>query len=77
MTNLVIMESPSKATTVKGGTMRLGSYTCALAPGSLAGRIYGGAVEIRERHRHRYYWNHLVESFLTMRCETASASSSS
>ena len=46
-----------KATTVKGGTMRLGAYACALAPGSMAGRIYGGAVEIRERHRHRYEFN--------------------
>jgi CTP synthase len=39
-----------------GGTMRLGSYTCMLRPGSLAAAVYG-ASEIRERHRHRYEFN--------------------
>jgi CTP synthase len=39
-----------------GGTMRLGSYTCQLKPGSRAAAIYG-ASEIRERHRHRYEFN--------------------
>ncbi len=39
-----------------GGTMRLGSYTCLLKPGSRAAAIYG-AAEIRERHRHRYEFN--------------------
>ena len=39
-----------------GGTMRLGSYTCQLKPGSRAAAIYG-ATEIRERHRHRYEFN--------------------
>ena len=39
-----------------GGTMRLGSYTCVLKPGSRAAAIYG-ASEIRERHRHRYEFN--------------------
>ncbi|MGH9944684.1 MAG: CTP synthase, partial [Pyrinomonadaceae bacterium] len=40
-----------------GGTMRLGSWPCKLASGSLAGRVYGGAAEIGERHRHRYEFN--------------------
>jgi CTP synthase len=40
----------------KGATMRLGSYPCALAPGSLAADVYG-ASEIQERHRHRYEVN--------------------
>ena len=39
-----------------GGTMRLGSYTCRLKPGSRAAAIYG-ASEIHERHRHRYEFN--------------------
>jgi len=47
-----------------GGTMRLGSYACALAPGSLAQRIYGSSV-IHERHRHRYEFNCLYERPLT------------
>ena len=40
-----------------GGTMRLGAWTCQLAPGSLAQEVYGGADEISERHRHRYEFN--------------------
>ncbi len=47
-----------------GGTMRLGSYTCQLLPGSHAARIYG-ATEIRERHRHRYEFNKAYEGCLT------------
>lgn len=45
-----------KSTTIKGGTMRLGAYDCALKEGTLARRIYGKAV-ISERHRHRYELN--------------------
>ncbi|MGC2130403.1 MAG: CTP synthase [Candidatus Aquilonibacter sp.] len=41
---------------IYGGTMRLGSYSCVLEPGSLALRAYGTA-EISERHRHRYEFN--------------------
>ena len=37
-----------------GGTMRLGAYPCVLKEGSLAAKIYDGAGEIHERHRHRY-----------------------
>jgi CTP synthase len=40
----------------KGGTMRLGAYDCLLEPGSLAAKAYG-ALEISERHRHRYEFN--------------------
>jgi CTP synthase len=47
-----------------GGTMRLGSYTCVLAPGSRAAAIYG-ASEIRERHRHRYEFNKEYEGCLS------------
>ena len=48
-----------------GGTMRLGAWTCRLQPGSLASRIYGGATEISERHRHRYEFNREYEALLT------------
>ncbi|WP_298493878.1 CTP synthase [uncultured Maritimibacter sp.] len=37
----------------KGGTMRLGAYTAALAEGSKVAEVYGGTT-IEERHRHRY-----------------------
>jgi CTP synthase len=39
-----------------GGTMRLGAYPCAIAPGSMLADIYG-ATAISERHRHRYEVN--------------------
>ena len=45
-----------KEITMKGGTMRLGSYPCQLKVGSLAHKIYG-ADEIHERHRHRFEVN--------------------
>jgi CTP synthase len=41
----------------KGGTMRLGSYPCKLAPGTLASKAYGDEEVIYERHRHRYEVN--------------------
>ena len=40
-----------------GGTMRLGAYDAVLAGNSHVSRIYGGASEISERHRHRYEVN--------------------
>ncbi|PSL31750.1 CTP synthase [Chitinophaga ginsengisoli] len=50
-----LMEEQKKIT-VKGGTMRLGAYTCELTPGSRAATIYGSTT-ISERHRHRYEFN--------------------
>jgi CTP synthase len=49
-----------------GGTMRLGSYACELAPGSLAQKVYGADL-IHERHRHRYEFNCVYERTLTDR----------
>ncbi|MBR6380548.1 MAG: CTP synthase [Lachnospiraceae bacterium] len=40
----------------KGGTLRLGSYPCRIAPGTLMESCYG-TLEISERHRHRYEFN--------------------
>lgn len=40
----------------KGGTMRLGAYSCSLEAGSLVRKIYG-QPEVMERHRHRYEFN--------------------
>ncbi len=50
----------------KGGTMRLGSYRCALQPGSLAARAYG-RTEVEERHRHRYEFNNKYAAQLQSR----------
>jgi CTP synthase len=47
-----------------GGTMRLGTYECALKPGSRSNALYGAEV-IHERHRHRYEFNCLYEQALT------------
>ena len=47
-----------------GGTMRLGSYACELAPGSLAAAHLRHARSIHERHRHRYEFNCLYEQTL-------------
>ena len=52
---VTLMESQVKVQD-KGGTMRLGSYACALKPGSPAHKLYGDEV-INERHRHRYEVN--------------------
>ncbi len=49
--------------TGKGGTMRLGAYPCVLKEGFVAGRAYG-ALEIMERHRHRYEFNNLYRETL-------------
>ncbi len=46
-----------------GGTMRLGSYTAHLRPGSRISEIYG-SLEINERHRHRYEVNSQYRSLL-------------
>jgi len=40
----------------KGGTMRLGAYSCSLEKGSLARQIYS-ETRVFERHRHRYEFN--------------------
>jgi len=47
-----------------GGTMRLGAWPCKLEPDSFAAKAYG-ALEISERHRHRYEFNCDYEKTLT------------
>jgi CTP synthase len=49
-----------------GGTMRLGAWPCRLTPGSFAHQAYG-AIEISERHRHRYEFNREYEETLVAR----------
>ena len=45
-----------KGITEKGGTMRLGAYSCQLKKGSVVHQLYGKDL-VRERHRHRYEFN--------------------
>ena len=47
-----------------GGTLRLGSYPCTLAEGSVAHKEYG-EINITERHRHRYEFNNFYREHLT------------
>lgn len=52
-----------KSVKSKGGTMRLGEYTCALNKGTRAYQVYGKA-KITERHRHRFEFNnHFLPEF--------------
>ena len=50
-----IMDS-QKSVAIKGASMRLGAYPCALKEGSKAKEIYGKTL-ISERHRHRFEVN--------------------
>ncbi|MFR9533975.1 MAG: CTP synthase [Rikenellaceae bacterium] len=57
-----IMEE-QKGITAKGGTMRLGGYTCSLKEGSKIAEAYG-SLTATERHRHRYEFNsNFLEQF--------------
>ena len=49
-----------------GGTLRLGSYPCTLAEGSVAHKEYG-EINITERHRHRYEFNNFYRERLTQK----------
>ncbi|UFH52444.1 CTP synthase [Spirosoma sp. KNUC1025] len=53
---VISMMEEQKNITDKGGTMRLGAYSCKLKRDSLAHKIYG-KTQISERHRHRYEFN--------------------
>ena len=53
---VIDMMEEQKKVTMKGGTMRLGSYPCVIKQNSLAYSIYG-KTEIHERHRHRWEFN--------------------
>ena len=55
--NVIDMMAEQKEITQMGGTMRLGSYECALVEGSRTWEAYGRLSIIRERHRHRYEFN--------------------
>lgn len=55
--NLVIdLMEEQRNIKAKGGTQRLGAYPCVLKKGTMAAKAYN-ALEIEERHRHRYEVN--------------------
>lgn len=47
----------------KGGTMRLGSYTCELMPDTWSAKAYGSRLAT-ERHRHRFEFNNTYRNSL-------------
>lgn len=53
---VIDMMEEQKKITMKGGTMRLGSYPCEIKENTLAHTIYG-TTTIDERHRHRWEFN--------------------
>lgn len=53
---VIDMMADQKTVFEKGGSMRLGAYSCQLKPGSKAEAIYGKDL-IHERHRHRFEFN--------------------
>ena len=53
---VIDMMQEQKEITMKGGTMRLGSYPCAIKENTLAHEIYN-TDQIFERHRHRWEFN--------------------
>ncbi|MGA0155334.1 MAG: CTP synthase [Flavobacteriaceae bacterium] len=48
----------------KGGTMRLGSWKCAVQPDTLMSKAYHGQPLINERHRHRFELNNTYRDAL-------------
>ena len=53
---VIDMMPEQKVITLKGGTMRLGAYTCEIAKESKAYKAYE-KTKVTERHRHRYEFN--------------------
>ncbi|MFQ5733423.1 MAG: CTP synthase [Planctomycetaceae bacterium] len=53
---VICLLEEQKSVTHKGGTMRLGAQPCVLHAGSKAAAAYD-AIEVSERHRHRYEFN--------------------
>ncbi len=51
----------------KGASMRLGAFPCALTESTVAHRLYSGASDISERHRHRYEVNNAYRERLLER----------
>ncbi|HET6567051.1 MAG TPA: gamma-glutamyl-gamma-aminobutyrate hydrolase family protein, partial [Rhodothermales bacterium] len=56
---VIDLMTDQKVVTDKGGTMRLGAYTCRLLADTRVRDIYG-QEEVRERHRHRYEVNNVL-----------------
>ncbi len=60
---IIDLMEEQKRTTLKGGTMRLGSWDASIKPGTSAHAAYGSDA-ITERHRHRYEMNNAYKRVL-------------
>lgn len=60
---VIDMMPDQKHISMKGGTMRLGAYRCAIKEGTRAHEAYG-STEISERHRHRFEVNNVLRGKL-------------
>ena len=73
--NKVIDFMPGQSDNIdKGGTLRLGSYPCKIAPGTTMERCYKTEL-IHERHRHRYEFNNDYRETLAQHGLTISGTS--
>jgi len=61
---IIALLNDQREITEKGGTMRLGAQPAQITPGSHAHQCYD-AVEIQERHRHRYEFNNVYRQQFT------------
>ncbi len=61
---VICLLDEQKSITNMGGTMRLGAHPAKLASGSTVAKCYG-ALEISERHRHRYEFNNTYRQQFT------------
>lgn len=57
---VISLMEEQKLVNEKGGTMRLGSYSCKLSKNSKAYKAYS-SLKIKERHRHRYEFNNIYK----------------
>ncbi len=60
---VIHLMADQEGVTELGGTMRLGAYPCTLLEGTRSHQAYG-ALEISERHRHRYELNNSYREIL-------------
>jgi len=58
---VILMMEDQKKITLKGATMKLGSFNCVLKKDSLAHKVYDTNI-IKERHRHRFEFNPLYKN---------------
>ena len=62
---VIDLMSGQRGVTAKGGTMRLGAYPCRITDANSKAFAAYGAMEVDERHRHRYEFNNDFRAAIT------------